>query len=172
MPTLNLRGTRELSSDTAGIFSYDGSVFGTLERVPKWWDKKQSPMMIWVNRVHITRSCGDIDLLVPKSYDLDLKIRYDGDVGFIFDRYKSVERVGITDPGSNEVLEEYIMPNHPGRAVRKRIFGNLISCLSALDVVGFYAYYSEEGPNMDCGDLSPSDAHYDLNVGDRNFDLN
>lgn len=171
MPALKLRGIDNLSSNSSGTFYYEGSKFGTAERVPQWWDRKQSPAYIWVNRIHITRSCGDIDMLIPMAYDLSLKIRYDGDVGFEFDKFRSCKRVGLTDSGSNEVWEEYIMPNHPGRAPTHRVITPLISCFTSTHVVGFFDYYQEEIP-MNAGDLSPTDAHYDLNVGNLNFDLN
>ena len=173
MPKLNLRGIDELSDNTTDdTFAYEGSEFGTIEKIPQWWDKKQTPQYISCNRIHIKRSCGDIDMLVPAAYDLSLKIRYDGDVAFNFDKYRSCKRVGIADHGSNEVLEEYIMPPNPGQAVKKRVFGPLVSCFNVLHTVGFGDYYDEEFP-MNAGSVTAtSDAHYDLNVGNRSFDLN
>ena len=173
MPRLNLRGIDELSSDGASdSFAYEGSEFGTIEKIPQWWDKKQSPAFIPCNRIHVKRSCGDIDMLVPAAYDLSLKIRYDGDVDFQFDKYRSCDRVGITDHGSNEVLEEYIMPRIPGQAPTKRVFGPLISCFDSSHIDDFGSWYDEEFP-MDAGSVAATTVgHYDLNVGNRTFDLN
>ena len=173
MDLLILRGKDNLSSPNENAYYYEGSSNGTgiLEKFPKWWDKKQYDNLIWVNRIHLTRSCGDIDLIIPASYDLSMKLRYDGDVGFHFDKHRACKRVAVVDHGSREVLEEYIFPIHPGQKTRKRVFGQLISCRTASHTVGFFDFIEEEVP-MDCGDLSLADAHYDLNVGNLTFDLN
>ena len=73
MSTLKVRGIH--SSDTASEFSSDE--VGTIDDTflfPKWWDKKANNVeYIRVFKMHMTRACDDIDIIIPASSDVEIR---------------------------------------------------------------------------------------------------
>ena len=76
---------------------------------------RKQAQYINVLRVHIVRSCGDVDLLIPASgSELELDFIYEDSALFEFRSWRGVERIGVADHHTLEVLGEYIFPTRPG----------------------------------------------------------
>ena len=116
MATLKVRGIH--SADTASEFSSDE--VGTIDDTflfPKWWDKKANNVeYIRVFKLHITRACDDIDIIIPASADVEIRGEYDGNVTFRIDYHRGVKRMALTAHDSTTVDAEYIFPKHPSIA--------------------------------------------------------
>ena len=115
MATLKIRGIH--SADTASVYSSDE--VGTIDDTflfPKWWDKKANNIeYIRVFKLHMTRVCDDIDIIIPANPDVEIRGDYDGNVTFRFDYHRGVERMALTTHNSTTVAAEYIFPKHPGQ---------------------------------------------------------
>ena len=101
MPALNVRGLH--SADTASEYSSDET--GTIDDTflfPKWWDRNAGSVeYIRCFKLHITRACDDIDLVIPASADVEIRGTYDGNVTFRFDYHRGVKRIALTAHDSN-----------------------------------------------------------------------
>ena len=169
---LSLRGVDGSSSSSRTLFSTELGTHDSTVMFPQWWDVKASAQYVRCRKIRINRPCGDLDIIIPAAYDTELDLVYDGDTGFTFKRSKDVGRLGIAYHDSTEILVEYIFPKHSGQRPTKIVHTPIVRCFDSDDVVAFGTYYDEHNPQMDAGDLSASWGHYDLNLGDREFDLN
>ena len=123
MPILKVRGLH--SADTASPFSSDET--GTIDDTflfPKWWDRNAGSVeYIRVFKLHMTRACDDIDVIIPASADVEIRGEYDGNVTFRFDYHRGVKRIALTAHNSTTVTAEYIFPKHPGQKATYKEYG-------------------------------------------------
>ena len=164
MAHLNVRGIN--CSDTASEFSSDE--VGTIDNTflfPKWWDKKGNNVeYIRVFKLHITRVCDDIDIIIPASTDVEIRGSYDGNVTFRIDYHRGVKRMALTAPNSTVVDAEYIFPTRPSQKPRYIEYGaGPVTCFDANPLGSWALFYLEHSPNLDLGDYSAADGFYDLN---------
>ena len=174
MATLKVRGIH--TADTASVYSSDET--GTIDDTflfPKWWDKKANNVeYIRVFKMHMTRVCDDIDVIIPASADVEIRGEYDGNLGFRFDYHRGVRRMAITAHDSTRVDAEYIFPTRVGQQPTYREYGaGPILCFAADDIGSWKTFVFEHRPNLDLGGYEPADGFYDLNSEPLNaFDLN
>ena len=172
MATLKVRGIH--SADTASEFSSDE--VGTIDDTflfPKWWDKKANNVeYIRVFKLHITRACDDIDIVIPASSDVEIRGEYDGNVTFRIDYHRGVKRMALTAHDSTTVDAEYIFPTRPSQAPTYKEYGaGPVACFSG-DLGSWATFVFEHRPNLDLGGYEAADGHYDLNVEPlNNFDF-
>ena len=164
MATLKVRGIH--SADTASEFSSDE--VGTIDDTflfPKWWNKKANNVeYIRVFKLHITRACDDIDIVIPASSDVEIRGEYDGNVTFRIDYHRGVKRMALTAHDSTTVDAEYIFPTRPGQAPRYKEYGaGPIACFASTDTGRWSTFVVEHRPNLDLGGYEPADGFYDLN---------
>jgi len=173
MPKLNVRGIR--SAATASQYSSDE--VGTIDDTflfPQWWDKKGTVQYIRCFKLHMTRVCDDIDVIIPANADVCLEGTYDGNMEFKFHYFRGVKRIGITAPNSSKVLAEFIFPRMPGGSVAYKKYGEgPVVCFSSLPFGSWKTFIDEHAPDLNLGDLSPADGFYDLNESiNFNYDIN
>ena len=173
MPALNVRGLH--SADTASQYSSDET--GTIDDTflfPKWWDRNASSVeYIRCFKLHITRVCDDIDLVIPASADVEIRGTYDGNVTFRFDYHRGVKRMALTAHNSTVVDAEYIFSKHPGQKPTYKEYGaGPVACFAAVPTGVWATFVAEHSPDLDLGDLSPADGFYDLNLESTSYDLN
>ena len=174
MATLKVRGIH--CADTASEYSSDE--VGTIDDTflfPKWWDKKANNVeYIRCFKLHMERACDDIDLIIPANADVEIRGEYDGNVGFRFDYHRGVKRMALTAHDSTQVDAEYIFPVAVHQQPRYVEYGaGPVVCFSARTLGSWATFVFEHRPNLDLGNLSAADGHYDLNIEPLNaFDLN
>ena len=173
MPALKIRGLH--SADTASQYSSDETA--TIDDTflfPKWWNKNAGSVeYIRCFRLHMTRQCDDIDVIIPASHDVEIRGTYDGNVGFRIDYHRGVKRMALTAHLSTKVDAEYIFPKHPGQKPKYKEYGaGPVVCFSATPIGVWATFVAEHSPNLDLGDLSPADGFYDLNLESDVYDLN
>jgi hypothetical protein len=173
MSTLKVRGIH--SSDTASEFSSDE--VGTIDDTflfPKWWDKKANNVeYIRVFKMHMTRACDDIDIIIPASSDVEIRGTYDGNVTFRIDYHRGVKRMALTAHDSTTVDAEYIFPTRPSqKPTYKEYGGGPVVCFASTRMGSWKTFVVEHKPFLDLGGYEPSDGFYDLNTEEMNgFDL-
>jgi len=173
MPKLNVRGLH--SADTASIYSSDET--GTIDDTflfPKWWDKKANNVeYIRCFKMRMTRVCDDIDVVIPASYDVEIRGEYDGNVGFRIDYHRGVKRMALTAPDSTTVVAEYLFPTRPSQKPSYKEFGaGPVVCFAASPTGVWATFVIEHSPNLDLGGYEPADGFYDLNLESDLYDLN
>ena len=173
MPKLNVRGLH--SADTASIYSSDET--GTIDNTflfPKWWDKKANNVeYIRCFKMRMTRVCDDIDVVIPASYDVEIRGEYDGNVGFRIDYHRGVKRMALTAPDSTTVVAEYLFPTRPSQQPSYKEFGaGPVVCFAASPTGVWATFVIEHSPNLDLGGYEPADGFYDLNLESDLYDLN
>jgi len=174
MATLKVRGIH--SADTASEFSSDE--VGTIDDTflfPKWWDKKANNVeYIRVFKLHITRACDDIDIIIPASSDVEIRGEYDGNVTFRIDYHRGVKRMALTAHDSTTGDAEYIFPVAANQAPSYKEYGaGPIACFASTDLGSWSTFVFEHRPNLDLGGYEAADGFYDLNQEPQNaFDLN
>ena len=172
MATLKVRGIH--SAYTASEFSSDE--VGTIDDTflfPKWWDKKANNVeYIRVFKMHITRACDDIDIVIPASSDVEIRGEYDGNVTFRIDYHRGVKRMALTAHDSTTVDAEYIFPISVHQAPTYKEYGaGPIACFSG-DLGNCATFVFEHRPNLDLGGYEAHDGSYDLNLEPlNNFDF-
>ena len=164
MATLKVRGIH--SADTASVYSSDET--GTIDDTflfPKWWNKNAGQVeYIRCFKLHITRACDDIDLIIPASYDCEIRGTYDGNVTFRFDYHRGVDRMALTTHNSTQVDAEYIFPKHPSQQPTYKEYGaGPVACFEAAPLGSWATFVFEHRPNLDLGGYEPADGFYDLN---------
>jgi hypothetical protein len=164
MATLKVRGIH--SADTASEFSSDEVGFDDTFLFPKWWDKKANNVeYIRVFKMHITRACDDIDIVIPASSDVEIRGDYDGNVTFRIDYHRGVKRMALTAHNSTTVDAEYIFPTRPGQAPTYKEYGaGPIACFDSTDTGRWSTFVIEHRPNLDLGGYEAADGFYDLNT--------
>ena len=172
MATLKVRGIH--SADTASEFSSDE--VGTIDDTflfPKWWDKKANNVQyIRVFKMHITRACDDIDIVIPASSDVEIRGEYDGNVTFRIDYHRGVKRMALTAHDSTTVDAEYIFPISVHQAPTYKEYGaGPIACFSG-DLGSWATFVFEHRPNLDLGGYEAHDGSYDLNLENDTYDFN
>ena len=170
MARLQIKGLETIEPSSGRPLYHERDYGRKLFKVRQWWDKKQA-QYINVLRVHIVRSCGDVDLLIPASgSELELDFVYEDSALFEFRSWRGVERIGVADHHTLEVLGEYIFPTRPGQAPTLKQYAGLASCRTA-GAQCFYKLYTEDGPDLDLGDLGPTTARWDLNLCNDTIDF-
>jgi hypothetical protein len=164
MATLKVRGIH--SADTASEFSSDE--VGTIDDTflfPKWWNKKGNNVeYIRVFKLHITRACDDIDIVIPASADVEIRGEYDGNVTFRIDYHRGVKRMALTAHDSTTVDAEYIFPISVHQQPSYKEYGTgPIACFASTDTGSWSTFVIEHRPNLDLGGYEPADGFYDLN---------
>ncbi len=164
MPALKVRGLH--TADTASIYSTDE--VGTIDDTflfPKWWDKKANNVeYIRCFKLHMSRVCDDIDLIIPASHDVEIRGEYDGNVGFRIDYHRGVKRMALTAHNSTTVVAEYVFPTRPSQQPSYKEFGaGPIVCFSSSVLGDWETFYFEHKPTLDLGTLTAADGFYDLN---------
>ena len=173
MAKLKVRGIH--TADTASVYSSDET--GTIDDTflfPKWWDKKGNNVeYIRVFKMHMTRVCDDIDVIIPANADIEIRGEYDGNLGFRFDYHRGVRRMAITAHDSTRVDAEYIFPTRVGQQPTYREYGaGPILCFAADDIGSWKTFVFEHEPVLDLGGLEAADGYYDLNAEPLNgFDM-
>lgn len=173
-PALQIRGIH--SANTASEYSSDET--GTIDNTflfPKWWDKKTNNVeYIRCFKLHMTRACDDIDVIIPANHDVEIRGEYDGNLGFRFDYHRGVKRMAITAHNSIKVDAEYIFSAFPKEQPRYIEYGSgPVACFQASPVGSWKTFVFEHRPNLDLGGYEPADGFYDLNTEPLNaFDLN
>ena len=77
MARLQIKGLETIEPSSGRPLYHERDYGRKLFKVRQWWDKKQA-QYINVLRVHIVRSCGDVDLLIPASgSELELDFVYE-----------------------------------------------------------------------------------------------
>ena len=71
----------------------------------------------------MTRACDDIDIIIPASFDMEIRGTFDGNVTFRFDYVRGVERMALTAHDSTKVTAEYIFGSRPGQDPAYREYG-------------------------------------------------
>ena len=172
MSTLNVRGLHKFSS-SSGLLDNELAFDGTF-LFPKWWNKNAGSVeYIRCIKAHVERVCDDIDIIIPASYDLELRGEFDGNVTFRFDYHRGISRMALTAHDSTEVTAEYIFPKFPGQQpIYKEYGAGPIACFVSTDVGSWQTFVLEHRPNLDLGDLTPADGFYDLNLETNLYDLN
>jgi len=163
MPILKVRGLH--SADTASQYSSDET--GTVDDTflfPKWWDKKANNVeYIRVFKLHMTRACDDIDIIIPASSDVEIRGVYDGNVTFRFDYHRGVRRMALTKHNSTTVDAEYIFPTRPSQAPTYKEYGaGPVVCFSSTTLGSWETFVLEHKPYLDLGGLEPADGFYDI----------
>ena len=172
MARLQIKGLETIEPSSGRPFYHERDYGRKLFKVRQWWDKKQA-QYINVLRVHIVRSCADVDLLIPSGgSEMELDFIYDDSGLFEFRSWRGIERIGVADHHTLEILAEYIFPTRPGQAPTLKQYAGLVSCRTALPAQCFYKLYVEDGPDLDLGDLSETHAHWDLNLCNDTIDYN
>jgi len=173
MPILKVRGLH--SADTASQYSSDeiGTVDDTF-LFPKWWGKNAgSVQYIRVFKLHMTRACDDIDVIIPASADVEIRGEYDGNITFRFDYHRGVKRMALTAHNSTKVTAEYIFPKHPGQRPTYKEYGaGPVVCFSTTPTGVWATFVFEHSPDLDLGGYEPADGFYDLNLENNLYDLN
>jgi len=164
MPILKVRGLH--SADTASQYSSDET--GTVDDTflfPKWWDKKANNVeYIRVFKLHMTRACDDIDIIIPASSDVEIRGVYDGNVTFRFDYHRGVRRMALTKHNSTTVDAEYIFPTRPSQAPTYKEYGaGPVVCFSSNPLGSWETFMVEHSPRLDLGGYEPADGFYDIN---------
>ena len=177
MPTpasLKLRGNDSLSTTNSSVFYYEDTDMDKTVMFPKWWDKKRGNReYIRVNRIHVSRDGGDLDLIIPASYDLMLTADYDGDKAFDVTHHRSIKRMGLALHGTTDVRAEFIYPVSVKQKIAYReMNGGLKSIYSETPAETFRILYEELRPFFNLGNLAQATAHFDLNKASDSFDLN
>ena len=177
MPTpasLKLRGNDSLLTDNSLVFYYEDHDVDKTVMFPKWWGRNgKNREYIRVNRIHVSRDGGDLDLIVPAEYDLMLTADYDGDKTFNVTHHRSIKRMGLAPHGTTDVRAEFIFPISTGQKVAFREMGiGLKSIYSPHPPETFRILYEELKPLFDLGNLAQATAHFDLNLATDSFDLN
>ena len=171
MARLQIKGLETIEPSSGRPLYHERDYGRKLFKVRQWWDKKQA-QYINVLRVHIVRSCGDVDLLIPASgSELELDFVYEDTALFEFRSWRGVERIAVADHHTLEILGEYIFPTRPGQAPTLKQYAGLASCRTAGPLC-FYKLYTEEGPDLDLGDLSAVHARWDLMLCNDSIDYN
>ena len=173
MATLKVRGIH--SADTASEYSSDE--VGTIDDTflfPKWWNKKANNVeYIRVFKLHMTRACDDIDIIIPAGADVEIRGVYDGNVTFRIDYHRGVKRMALTAHNSTTVDAEYIFPTRPSQAPTYKEYGaGPVVCFSASPTGSWATFVFEHRPNLDLGGYEPADGFYDLNLESDLYDLN
>ena len=163
MSVLNVRGIH--SANVASEFSSDE--VGTIDDTflfPKWWDKNAGNVeYIRVFKVHMNRSCDDIDVIIPASSDVEIHGDYDGNVGFRIDFHRGVKRMALTARNSTKVDAEYIFPTRPSQQPRYVKYGEgPIICGDPESTGSWREFFLEFRPTVDMGGLETAIGHYDL----------
>ena len=173
MPVLKIRGLH--TADTASIYSTDevGTVDDTF-LFPKWWDKKANNVeYIRCFKLHMTRACDDIDIVIPASADVEIRGEYDGNVTFRIDYHRGVKRMALTAHDSTTVDAEYIFPISVHQQPSYKEYGaGPVACFSSAPVGSWETFVIEHRPNLDLGGHEPADGFYDLNLESALYDLN
>ena len=177
MPTpasLKLRGNDSLQTDDNSVFYYEDTDVDKTVLFPKWWERNgKNREYIRVNRIHVTRDGGDLDLIIPADYDLMLTADYDGDKTFDVKHHRSIKRMGLAMHGTTDVRAEFIYPISAKQKIAYReMNGGLKSIYSTTPAETFRILHTELKPFFDLGNLAQATAHYDLNLGTDSFDLN
>jgi hypothetical protein len=177
MPTpasLKLRGNDSLLTDNTSVLYYEDNDADTTVLFPKWWGKNgKNREYIRVNRIHVSRDGGDLDLIVPADYDLMLTANYDGDKTFNVTHHRSIKRMGLAPHGTTDVRAEFIYPTSSKQKIAYReMNGGLKSIYSPYPPETFRILYEELKPLFDLGNLAQATAHFDLNLATDSFDLN
>jgi hypothetical protein len=133
---------------------------------PKWWNKKGNNVeYIRVFKLHITRACDDIDVVIPASADVEIRGEYDGNVTFRIDYHRGVKRMALTAHDSTTVDAEYIFPISVHQQPTYKEYGaGPIACFSSTDTGKWSTFVIEHRPNLDLGGYEPADGFYDLNT--------
>jgi hypothetical protein len=133
---------------------------------PKWWNKKGNNVeYIRVFKLHITRACDDIDIVIPASADVEIRGEYDGNVTFRIDYHRGVKRMALTAHDSTTVDAEYIFPISVHQQPTYKEYGaGPIACFSSTDTGKWSTFVIEHRPNLDLGGYEPADGFYDLNT--------
>ena len=171
MARLKIKGLTTIDPDSNRPYANELEDGRKVSQVLKWWDRKQA-QYINVLRIHVSRTAGDIDLLIPADGAIELDLNFD-DTGLIdFRHHKYVSRVGIADHHTNKVLAEYIFPKLPGQKVRLKQYSGLYPSSSPAGVRAFSIFYTEDHPNLDLGDYSTTHGFWDVELGTTTLDLN
>ena len=171
MARLTIKGLQTIDSSSGRPFFHERDGGRKVVKALKWWDKKQA-QYINVLRVHVTRTAGDIDLLIPADGEIELDVNFDDTALFDFIHTKYISRIGVADHHTNEILAEYIFPSRPGQSVRLKQYAGLYSSVAPAGVRAFSVLYAEDRGSLDLGDYSTTQSFWDVELGNTVIDLN
>ena len=119
--SLKLVGTKRDSGQPGSALTISTPVRGgDQHKVRRWWnDNKNSALYVNCTKFTVSRTDGDVVLMVPSSSDTRLDISFDGDTAWTFGPTdRAVSRVGIFTLGL-DLIEEYVFPVISGGKVMK-----------------------------------------------------
>ena len=119
--SLKLVGIKRVSSQTGADLTIVTPIRGgDHHKIRRWWsDNKNVAPYVNCTKFTVSRTDGDVVLLVPTSPDTRLDIKFDGDSTWTFGpSNRSVTRVGVFTTGL-ALIEEYVFPVISGGKVMK-----------------------------------------------------
>lgn len=119
--SLSLIGIKRISKHTGDDLALvTPTKGGDHHKIRRWWsDNENNAPYVNCTKFNVTRTDGDVVLLIPSTQDTRLHITFDGDSvwGFAYDR--GVSRVGVFTT-NYQLIEEYVLPSISGGQVMKR----------------------------------------------------
>ena len=121
--SLKLVGTKRVAGQTGSDLTITTPLRGGDQHsVRRWWkDNKNSALYINCTKFTVSRTDGNVVLMVPSSPDTRLDIAFDGDSLWTFcPTDRAVSRVGVFTSDLT-LIEEYVFPVISGGKVMKTI---------------------------------------------------
>lgn len=121
--SLKLVGIKRVSGQTGSDLSISTPLRGgDHHKIRRWWnDNKNVAPYVNCTKLLVSRTAGDVVLMVPTSSDTRLDIKFNGDTEWSFGpTSRSVNRVGVFTT-SLELIEEYVFPVISGGKIMKTI---------------------------------------------------
>ena len=118
---LTLKGYDDVTGQTGSDLTFIRPTAGRdFHLFPRWWNKKGTIQYENVAIFNITRTGGDVRIVIPTTINTHIELMWDeGTDTFTFPIHRGVDRVAIVDD-TNALLQEYQFSKISGGSVRKR----------------------------------------------------
>ena len=121
--SLKLVGIKRVSAQTGSDLTISTPLRGgDHHKIRRWWkDNKNCALYVNCTKFNVSRTDGDVVLMVPSSAYTRLDIKFDGDATWTFGpSERAVSRVGVFTTGL-DLIEEYVFSVASGGKVMKSI---------------------------------------------------
>ena len=175
---LTLKGVKDVTEQIGTRIWREQPTKGDTFTILKWWDIKGSAEYVPCVKIHLERVRGDLDLVIPASSDILLRVFYDGEDALNFTKHRGFSRIGLIRCGDPRVIGQWLFPKHKSADILQQIYDP--EGLPTQGIRIFFEYFIKQRDDfnlpeliLDAGFISdtPEDIH-DLNKGNASFDLN
>ena len=124
---LTLKGYDDVTGQTGSDLSLIRPTVGRdFHLFPRWWNKKGTVQYENVSIFNISRTGGDVKLVIPTSLNTRIEMLWDDTTdSFTFPVHRGIDRVAIVDASDNTLLQEYQFSKISGGSVLKRTLAPL-----------------------------------------------